>query len=282
MDVLSAVTTVAAVLEQCIELFERIRTAAKDQRALPELITKHEAVILRCQSVIELIQDEKALRTPHIEDCITRLDAISKALHRYLKRREVMRHPIFGFIRQLALGREDKEKLEAIMKELGAIYNELMLYIQISNFGLTRGINDSIRANVVAIETTSQLIRERLGPEVPLRIERLIEGRPQNDDGTVTLTEDDISRLSVDILPPERTTQNTSRIVRNNTATLEALQVNSPVGTDLWKDVDLIRIEGNTASKGSIQWNHPIDSAETFLATVRLLAGQRREALAGV
>lgn len=93
----------------------------------------------------------------------------------------------------------------------------------------------------------------------------------------MTLTEDDIASLSTEkafLASKEAgatggTTPETSRIIRENQASGPALQVNTAIGEDVWKDVGSVTIERNQTGGTASQWNYPI-SADTFLATLEM------------
>jgi hypothetical protein len=95
------------------------------------------------------------------------------------------------------------------------------------------------------------------------------------------LTDDDIVSLSKHEAFLESKEANTaghimcegSRIVRENEASGSALQVNTPIGVDVWKDMGMITIERNKAAGSASQWNYPIASAETFLAALEMRRG---------
>lgn len=97
----------------------------------------------------------------------------------------------------------------------------------------------------------------------------------------MTLTEDDIASLSTEeafLAAKEagaagRTTPATSRNIRENHASGSALQVNTAIGEDVWKDMGSVTIEGNQAGGTASQWNYPI-SADTFLAALEMRQGR--------
>ncbi|QYT00289.1 hypothetical protein H0G86_007379 [Trichoderma simmonsii] len=61
-----------------------------------------------------------------------------------------------------------------------------------------------------------------------------------------------------------------SRIIRENEATEWALQVNTPIGVDVWKDMDSVTIERNKATGNASQWNYPMVSVDAFLAALEM------------
>ena len=87
-------------------------------------------------------------------------------------------------------------------------------------------------------------------------------------DDAVTLCEDDISFLSTENTSPvvekaRRHLADRRWIARDNVATEHALQVNTPIGVDVWEDIGILRVERNKASGCALQFNAPM-SAETF------------------
>jgi len=150
-----------------------------------------------------------------------------------------------------------------------------------------------LHVNIATVKEMNSLLSEKLGSGHVLKISELIEGKPHNstssekannrfliliDDGTVTLTKEDIALLSEqEALAAMKGTSSSKDkksqlIVNDNTSSLHALQVNTPIGLDVWKDIDII-VERNTAATGAIQFNAPM-TTEAFLAT---LNGREKE-----
>jgi hypothetical protein len=63
------------------------------------------------------------------------------------------------------------------------------------------------------------------------------------------------------------------RIVTNNTALSRALQVNTPVGQDIWADMNTVVVNGNVAKMEAVQFNGPISSND-FLGALRITHGR--------
>ena len=74
---------------------------------------------------------------------------------------------------------------------------------------------------------------------------------------------------------PDRAADQGSRIIRDNEAAGYALQVNTPIGVDVWKDMGSVTIERNKATGHANQWNYPFATVDAFLAALetRRLAG---------
>ncbi len=95
------------------------------------------------------------------------------------------------------------------------------------------------------------------------------------------MTEDDIVSLSKQVAAPTFKEANTpdgmmsqtARIVRDNEASEFALQVNTPIGVDVWKGMGSVAIERNKAAGYASQWNYPIASVDTFLTALEMRKG---------
>jgi hypothetical protein len=58
--------------------------------------------------------------------------------------------------------------------------------------------------------------------------------------------------------PEDETSTGAKRIVLNNLAREQALQINAPIGTKGWKETEKLVIEKNVATGSAIQVNHAI------------------------
>lgn len=93
----------------------------------------------------------------------------------------------------------------------------------------------------------------------------------------MSLTNDEINLLLVPTKHPAlKLTENaerrgprleTNRTVRDNEASQYALQVNTPVGQDLWEEVSTVKIERNRATGHASQLNYPT-SLEALIAVL--------------
>ncbi|GAW23060.1 hypothetical protein ANO14919_126100 [Xylariales sp. No.14919] len=279
-EIFSTVASVSAVLEQSIKLFERVHEAVKRQKELPRLIWEYQSVVSRLESIVNLVREEDALKTPHVGESIAQIHDVGRGLKDHL---EIMGSPqglVRGFFRQLLHGKSLWNKLESIMRDLESAKLNLTIHIQISNVELTRGVGAAVHINTVTVEETNRRLREIDGEDFQLRISQLLEGRPRNDDGTVALSKDNIAFLprqgsvadsgetSTSDLTP---TDGASRRVMGNEALSHSLQMNTPVGVDVWKDLGSVVIENNKAMDGSVQWNYPVESVDVFLAAIETM-----------
>ncbi|KAK4250277.1 hypothetical protein C7999DRAFT_29101 [Corynascus novoguineensis] len=274
----------AATLEQCIKLCARVRVAVERQKGTLELVKKHSAELSRTRTMIELVEMEESLQTPNVRDVVNKLVQVGQTLQAHLNKMDKMAGNggrFRGFFRQLIMGQRHHEALEHILRELESTKHDLGVHIQLANVGLTRGIDRALSVSVATVEEVNRQLQAKLGPTHTLRIAKLLEDRPRSNDGTVTLTEDDIAFLSSQELTQPReahapTENETSRIIRDNQVSLHALQLNSSIGEfDAWKNVATVRIEGNRATSHGIQLNHPISMNDfsEVLKTLKAVKG---------
>lgn len=55
-----------------------------------------------------------------------------------------------------------------------------------------------------------------------------------------------------------------------NKAQKNAIQMNAPIGTDMWADKDIVIIKNNSAGEGAVQTNVPIKDPNLFLEIMRM------------
>ncbi len=150
------------------------------QKGLPELIEKYSAEVSQAQKIVHLAASEAALKTPNVGATIAKLAAVGETLCSHLAELASARGPIRDFVKQLLSGERDQEKLESIMGDLGNAKQDLGMYIQLANVGLTRAVDETVQVNTAAVDAMNKLLHEKLGSVYTLRITQLIEGRPRN------------------------------------------------------------------------------------------------------
>jgi hypothetical protein len=196
-------------------------------------------------------------------------------------------------------GSSDDSKMLAIMNELGQVKSMLLLRIQVANVGVMRDVQQRLVANTEVIARVDQFLKEELSGCEGLRIARLLQGRRPSskypclryglkyltgtDDGTIRLTSADWRSLrdaaddqnsddetlvdDSDSSTGSETKRRASieRIVLNNMARDQAIQINAPLGKDIWKNVDRTVIKNNTAENDAVQINY-INTLEDTMA----------------
>lgn len=167
-------------MEQCTDLFCRFRQASKRQKGLSALVEKYLAEATQTKNIVELAASEPALKTPNVNSTIIKLADVSETLSSHLGVMTKAKDPLRGFVKQLVSGKEEQEKLSSIMRDLGYAKQDLSMYIQLANVGLTRAAGETVKVNTIAVDAVNKLLTEKLGSEYSLRIADLVEGRPRN------------------------------------------------------------------------------------------------------
>jgi hypothetical protein len=191
----------------------------------------------------------------------------------------------------------------------------LLLRIQVANVGVMRDVQQGLVANTEVIERVDQFLKDEVSGCEGLRIARLLQGRRPSseyprlrhdikvltriDDGTVPLTSADWRSLK-DVADDQNSDDETlvddsdsstgsetrkraliERIVLSNMAKDQAIQINAPLGKDIWKDVDRTIIKNNVAEHDAVQVNY-INTLEDTMALMKLrselsIAAQRNK-----
>jgi hypothetical protein len=107
------------------------------------------------------------------------------------------------------------------------------------------------------------LIDDGIIPLTPADLKSLRDAATDSDSEDETLIDD--SDSSTSSKPKKRVS--IERIILRNMAKNQAMQINAPVGEDIWKSIDRIVIEDNIAEDEAVQINYP----NTLEATMTLL-----------
>jgi hypothetical protein len=99
----------------------------------------------------------------------------------------------------------------------------------------------------------------------PADLRTLRENATDEDSEDETLVDDSDSSTS----STSRKLASTERIILYNMARNQALQINAPMGNDIWKTVHRIVIKNNTAEGDAVQINHT-NTLEDTMALMRL------------
>jgi hypothetical protein len=179
-EIFGSVGAAAALLEQSTKLFERLHEARKRQKELAEQITSYRGAVSQLEGIVNLVREEDALKTPHVGESIARVHNLSKDLNDYLETTVSTRAPVPEFLRQLLQGKAFGAKIEGIMRDLESAKLNLIMHIQVSNVGLTRGVGEAVQVNTTTVEAINKRLHERVGEDLELRISQILKGRPHN------------------------------------------------------------------------------------------------------
>ncbi|KAE8847419.1 hypothetical protein CFE70_006098 [Pyrenophora teres f. teres 0-1] len=272
---ISVVQVTTQLMEQAFRVFGRLRNAHNRQKALIDVLNRHENEIKSVKMIIGIIDDEEELQ--QLATVFTELLRMQEVQNKLASLLETLdpktKSPVNQFTRQLVHGSADEKKLCSIMDEMSHVKSSLLLCIQVSNVGVTRSIEKEIVANAEVIQRIDQSLRDLVQNCEGLRIARLLKGRRPLNDGTVPLTPADLASLNDDensdssgdetlVGDPKICSREiplkTERIIRRNEARNKAVQVNAALGKDLWKNLHRLVIEDNVVDSQGIQVNYAI------------------------
>jgi hypothetical protein len=313
---LGILSATAQLLDQAIRVLGRIRKARQRQKTLFDVLAQHESELGSVKAMIGIIQDETSLRTASVCSEVVRLRDVQDKLVKLLEQLDPrLRTSVQQFSHQLKNGSSDESKMSAIMNELSQVKAMLLLRIQVANVGVMRDVQQGLVANTEVIARVDQFLKEEVSGCEGLRIARLLQGRRPSskyprlrhelkmltkiDDGTVLLTPADWRSLrdaaddqnsddetfvdDSDSSTGSETKRrvSTERIILNNMAKSQAMQINAPMGRDIWKMIDRIVIQNNVAEDGAVQINYT-NTLEDTMALIRLnnefrIAAQQNE-----
>lgn len=199
-EVIGIASGAAALLQQAINLFNRVRSARDRQADLPSVLRGHMAAIEATKSIVEFVKKEGSLATPNIAANLVRIRETAQALTNHL----AGMHAKFNtgrfksFAHQFLSGSEDQRRLENITDKLTSHKMDLSVNIGLVNVGLVRGFNDTMAINTGAIEELNERIKALLGESYGLRLAEMIKDRPKKvlADGTVMLAYQDVVKMA--------------------------------------------------------------------------------------
>jgi hypothetical protein len=279
MAELGTISAATGLLEQSIKLFRHVRETQQRIADLPGIIEEYTAAVQTSKTIVDLVQREPSLASPSVGTAIRGIANTTTSLNAHLSELQVLLDGSSArrFTHELFSGSDEQRQLQAIVDTLIRYKVDLIVGIGLVNVGLVHGYGNAVRVNTAAVEELNVRIKGILGDVGSLRIAKIIEGRPRDANGTVPLTTEDIAKIG-DVkdgrLASEETVLPGSgrkiRCIENNIGLKGSLQLNTPVGNDIWINMDVIRVENNIADVGAAQYNYPISSHD-FLESLKLM-----------
>jgi hypothetical protein len=131
------------------------------------------------KAVIQIIQDEKALRTAAVASELAALTTLAEKLVTLLKILDPgEKGAVHRLFHQFVHGSKDEKALSDIMNDLGRAKLDLGLRLQVANVGLTRTVEDNILADKEVIQRIDSLLQQTFGDGRGLKIAKLLQHRP--------------------------------------------------------------------------------------------------------
>lgn len=175
---LSAIQAASQLVEQACRILERIRLAHERQKALAEVISRHQVELNSIKAIVGVIDDEEDLQTSIVATELSRLQDVQQKLAAFLKNIDPKQtSKMKQFTRQFYQGSIEERKLASIMEELGQVKAMLLLRIQVTSVGVMRTVEKQLVANAEVIERIDRFLREQVDESAGLRIAKLLKGR---------------------------------------------------------------------------------------------------------
>lgn len=180
MVFLSAVQASTQLVEQALRIFGRLRKAHQRQKALVDVLLRHERELDSVKRIIGVIDDEEELQTASVAADLVRLKEVQCKLVSRLEEldpKPKARGKLDGFVRQLVQGSSEEKKLHIVMEELSHVKAALLVSIQVANVGVMRTMENQLVANAEVIQRIDEYLREEVGYCEGLRIAQLLKDR---------------------------------------------------------------------------------------------------------
>ncbi|KAH8892381.1 hypothetical protein GQ53DRAFT_764190 [Thozetella sp. PMI_491] len=264
MDIFAVAAEASSILLTAIQLLQR---AAKRRAELASKLEIYGAEVGETKTIIDLVRDEDALHTSGAIAAIRHVEALSQELKGHLVSMGAPRSGPRQFVHQIKSGSDDEEQLASIMVRLGRAKQDLILHVQVANVGLTKTVNNAIVVEMAMVNKIHVLLQDLLGEGKGLKIADFLraKGNALEADRPLPLSDtecEELQREELHAVYPELADATLDaggkRIIVQNLTRDQALQINGPVGVDMWKDMAFVKIEGNAAAGTAIQTNYPI------------------------
>lgn len=281
-----------------VALGVRIRKAIEQQKDLPKELTRCKDEVDATRTIVDLVNKESVLRDA--EAVHTALECLHKLAEELDKKIQAMgkkRSTVRGVTHQFAHGTAEQQSLSKIIDLLVRNKQNLVVQIQLVQVGLTRETRDAVAINTILVQRIDRSVQRALGSGHSLAIAALVRAKMKDQrpngacshlpppaecvvdqganreslaDGMLKLTLAEFEAFQQEVV--QRASKKTAaagetgvkkRIVTNNLSTGDSLQLNAPIDEDLWKDMDVVKIDGCFASERSIQCNY-IQNGTTF------------------
>ncbi|KAF5723146.1 hypothetical protein FMUND_2188 [Fusarium mundagurra] len=276
----------AASLEQVIKIFNRIRNARNRQQDMPDVLAEHEKVISGTAAVVSAVEQEDELNTEAILQTMHSVKSVSEQLSSFVKdlSGKMGRGAAQDFTHQLFKGSSDEKRLASLVTLLTSHSANLSVAVNTAQVGLMKGPNGTRVIDAEQMRNVDQRLQNVTEGLARLEIARILDGVEPDENGHITLSDDDIaamiqacqtdSETGIQFEEDEKAafaSGKTARIVKFNATGKHALQINAPIGEDMWADKDIVIVKRNVASSESVQANVPMENPEVFLQTIKHL-----------
>ncbi|KAJ4989267.1 hypothetical protein SVAN01_05172 [Stagonosporopsis vannaccii] len=268
----SVLQNTTSLFEQAFRILRRLRTAYERQKNILDMLDQHEVELRSVKTIVGIIEDEEELQTDAVDMELARVKDVQTKLKDLLVSLDPNTKGRMNQIaHQLVHGSADEKKLTVIMNEMGTAKQALLLRIQVAQVGVMRTMQKELVANAEVIKRIDQSLREQVSNCEGLRIARLLKDRRPADDGTVSISAEElaaVTRIESDAksddgtlvdeseMPPHDLPIKHGRDIHHNKAKDESVQINAAIEKDIWENFDRISIRHNQSEGRAVQVNH--------------------------
>jgi len=258
MAELGVAASVLGLLETAISIVGRLRKAREQYKELASVLDSLRQELENAKAIIQVVRDEDSLQTAAVTAQLVDMERLTNGLANFLSLLDPGSKGTWRkFFHQLTAGSKDEKALTTKIDELGRAKVSLIVRIQVAGVGLLHNVGKDVVVNTAVVNRVDNHLRQILGEGNGLKVAKLIENRPPRDDGTVPVSDADMTALG--LKGPK-----TTRIIENNLTNFQALQINGPVGEDIWKSISHLEVRNNKAGLNSAQVNYPVSRSIFF------------------
>ncbi|KAM0285979.1 hypothetical protein ACHAQH_001168 [Verticillium albo-atrum] len=248
MEVARAASKASAALNAVSDLFE---LAIDEVPGFRENLTACRVETHKAKRTVDLIYKEKGLQTFGGVAGIEKLHTISGELDQHI----------------VAFGKsQDIQALDQLSLRLRDDRRALCSQIRLAWPGLAKAADGNVVVDAKLLKKTNEAVKKTFGKDSGLHIATFLENKRcfADKEGKMHLTKaeyEDLSRSHVKIAHPEDKeipSAMTTRIISNCLARDQSLQILGPVAEDMWKDINIIKIDGLVARDNATQFGYPV------------------------
>ncbi|KAF4998184.1 hypothetical protein FDECE_11861 [Fusarium decemcellulare] len=271
-EIFGAAAAAFGAVQQVSKFCERTRDAECCPKSLRQALEKRQGLLVEVMAMANLIETEEPFKTTKIGNALRNIQKTSKTLIEHLQDMCVSLEAQPPQSNDGKMGR-----LEELMEGLNRGKMSLGVGLESVTVGLTPLDGEVLSVNTATVENLNSQLGSRLEGKYSLKLAAIVKKRGANADGTVILTEADITELTgpTDELfepNPDGTEplNRTKRVIKDNQTFHKAFMQNVPVTgeEDYWGHINEIEISGNVAKGRSTMFNYPV-SRDIILAGLR-------------
>ena len=176
-------------MDSAIGLMRRLHRANKQRKELAVSLQRHQTELESAEAVVDIIEQEKCLRSSCIETELRRLGGVIRRLVKLIEEINAMgeKNAAKQLAHQFIHGTAQEKRMGIIMGDMCQVKTSLLLYIQTANVGIVKDLKDCVVASLQAIQRVEKLLKAELGDDMELKISQLVKDRRPSGEYLLTL-----------------------------------------------------------------------------------------------